>query len=126
MEPRLNMWFLRPTRVHNPNGISIGSAIYAGLMVVTDQQTDHATRSATIGRIYVVLRCDLKTKKKQHYKPVLVSSAERTVQRLVDRLSVTSCSFSRTLSLSGSRLAANFRLVNEYSCPAINVHVSYL
>jgi len=63
MEPRLNTWFLRPTRVHSPNGIWIDSAIYAGLMVVTDEQTDHATRSATIGRIYVVLRCDLKLRK---------------------------------------------------------------
>ena len=32
-----------------PNGISIGSAICAGLTSVTD----HATRSVTVGRIYV-------------------------------------------------------------------------
>jgi len=52
-----NTWFLGPTRVLNPNGISIGSAIIAGLTTVTDRQTDrptdHATRSVTIGRIYV-------------------------------------------------------------------------
>jgi len=28
-----------PTQVHIRNGISIGSAIFAGLMVITDQQT---------------------------------------------------------------------------------------
>jgi len=38
--------FLVPTRVHIPNGISIGSAVFAGLTVVTDS-------------IYVVLRCSL-------------------------------------------------------------------
>ena len=39
---------------HNPNvGISIGSAVFAGLAPVTDRQTDDGTRSVTIGRIYV-------------------------------------------------------------------------
>ena len=107
--PPCNTWFHGPTRVLNPNGISIGSAVFAGLtrecpytlqwdspfplkiapshgeiwtpfsyMVpwahpipqskrhldrsrrffsrltsVTDRQTDHATWSVTIGRIYV-------------------------------------------------------------------------
>jgi len=38
---RLNVCFLWPTRVHhNPNGISIGSAVFAGLTSVTDRQTD--------------------------------------------------------------------------------------
>ena len=41
------------TRVLNPNGISIGAAVFAGLTSVTDRPTDHATRSVTIGRIYV-------------------------------------------------------------------------
>jgi len=44
-------WLLGPTRVLNPNGISIGLAVFAGL--VTLRQTDHTTRSVTIGRIYV-------------------------------------------------------------------------
>jgi len=48
-----NTWFLGPTRVFNPNGISIGSAVFARLTTVTDQPTDHTTRSLTIGRIYV-------------------------------------------------------------------------
>jgi len=50
----------RPTRVLNPNGTSIGAAVFAGLTSVTDRQdrqtdsqTDHATRSVTIARIYV-------------------------------------------------------------------------
>jgi len=43
---QLEMWtasetqFLGPTRVHNPNGISIGSAVFAGLTIVTDRPTD--------------------------------------------------------------------------------------
>jgi len=31
------------TRVHNPNDISIGSAVFAGLTIVTDRQTDRRT-----------------------------------------------------------------------------------
>jgi len=50
-----------PTQRSIPNGISNGSAIFAGLMIVTDRQadghTDHATASVTIGRVY--LRCGL-------------------------------------------------------------------
>jgi len=52
-----NARFSGPTQVLNPNGISIGSAIFAGLTSVTDRLTDrltdHATRSVTIDRIYV-------------------------------------------------------------------------
>jgi len=36
-------WFLGPTPVHNANGISIGSAAFAGLTIVTDRQTDRQT-----------------------------------------------------------------------------------
>jgi len=32
----------RPTRVLNPNGILIGSAVSAGLTSVTDRPTNHA------------------------------------------------------------------------------------
>jgi len=46
-------WFLWPTRVLSPNGISITSAVFAGLTSVTNRPTDHATRSVTIGRIYI-------------------------------------------------------------------------
>jgi len=54
-----NTWFLESAWVLNPNGISIGSAGSAGLATVTDQQTLNATRSATIGRTYIVLWCGL-------------------------------------------------------------------
>ena len=41
------------TRVLNPNGISIGSAVFAGLTCVIDRLTNHASRSVTIGCIYI-------------------------------------------------------------------------
>jgi len=47
--PPSNTWFPRPNRVLNPNGISIGSVVFAGLTSVTD----HATRSVTVDRIYI-------------------------------------------------------------------------
>ena len=55
-----NTWFPGLTRVLNPNGISIGAAVFAGLTSVTDRQTDRQTAdhgrptwSVTRGRIYV-------------------------------------------------------------------------
>jgi len=54
-------WFLGLTRVHNPNSILIGSAVFEGLTIVTYRQTDIATPSVTISRIYLVLRCDPKS-----------------------------------------------------------------
>jgi len=41
--PPPNTWFLGPTWGHKPKGISIVSAVFAGLMIVTDQQTDRQT-----------------------------------------------------------------------------------
>jgi len=40
LDPRPNTWFLGLIWVHNPNSISIGSAAFAGLMIVTDRLTD--------------------------------------------------------------------------------------
>jgi len=62
--PLSNTWFLGPTEVHNPNGTSIGSAVFAGLTIVTDRPTDRPTDHATpvtVGLIYVriVLLCGL-------------------------------------------------------------------
>jgi len=55
--PPSNTWFPWPAEVLNPNGSSIGAAVFAGLTSVTDRPTnrptDHATRSVRIGRIYV-------------------------------------------------------------------------
>jgi len=50
-----NTWFLRPIRVLSPNGILIGSAIFAGLTTVTNRPTDRPRYSVcnSIGRIYV-------------------------------------------------------------------------
>jgi len=41
-EPPSNMWFLGPPHIHNPFGIVMGSAIFAGLTIVIDtyQQAD--------------------------------------------------------------------------------------
>jgi len=48
-----NTWFLGPIQVHNPNGISIGSAVLQGSLVwPSNRPPDHDTRSVTIGRIY--------------------------------------------------------------------------
>jgi len=44
-------WFLGPIREHNPNGILIGSAVFAGLTSMRDRPTDNATRSVTIDLI---------------------------------------------------------------------------
>ena len=53
-----NTWFPGPTRVLKPNGISIGSAVFARLTSVTDRPSDHVTRSVTICRFYVRSTCD--------------------------------------------------------------------
>jgi len=41
----LNIWFFVPTQDHTLKGISIGLAIYAGLMIVTDRPTDRSCYS---------------------------------------------------------------------------------
>jgi len=54
-----NRWFIGPTQVLNPSGILIGSAVFAGLTIMTDRQTDkhtdrqtdHATPAVRIGHI---------------------------------------------------------------------------
>jgi len=56
---RCNTYFIRSIKVHNPNGISIGSAVFAGLSQ-TDRQTDHATWTT-----YVVHQCGLKINEKK-------------------------------------------------------------
>jgi len=52
---------LGPIRVNVPNGISIGSAVFAGLTIVADRQTDRAHYSVCSNRpnLYVVLRYDV-------------------------------------------------------------------
>jgi len=53
--PQYNTWFLDPAQIHIPKNILINSAVFAGIMIGTDRQTDHVTVSVTIGHIYVVL-----------------------------------------------------------------------
>jgi len=65
-----NAWFLEPTRVQITNGITISSAAFVGFTVVT--AGDHASASAAVGSIWLVLQCGLiKTEWKLHvYLPV--------------------------------------------------------
>ena len=44
-----NTRFLAPTRDHNPSGISIGSAVFAGL-TARDQQTDTQTTEQQVSK----------------------------------------------------------------------------
>jgi len=44
---------LGPRKSSTQNGISIGSAIFAGLTSVTDKPTDNSTQSVAIGHIYI-------------------------------------------------------------------------
>jgi len=50
-----NTWFFGPTRVHIPNGISMGSAVLAGLTVATDRPTGRSHYFVCS----VLLRCGL-------------------------------------------------------------------
>ena len=45
-----NTWFHGLTRVLDPNGISIGSAVFAGLTAVTDRQADRPRYSVCNNR----------------------------------------------------------------------------
>jgi len=54
--PLSNTWFPGPIRVLSPNGISIGSAVLAGLTSMTDRQTDRPRNSVGNNRPH--LRCD--------------------------------------------------------------------
>ena len=50
--PPSNTQLLGPMhRSPHPNGLSIGSAVFARLAIVTDRPTDHATPSVAIGGI---------------------------------------------------------------------------
>ena len=51
--PTSKTWLFGPMWDNIQNGISIGSAVFAGFMIVTDRQTytDHATQSVTSGGI---------------------------------------------------------------------------
>ena len=48
--PPSSTWFLGSTRVHSPNGIWIGSAVFTGLTVITDRETDRPRYSVCNNR----------------------------------------------------------------------------
>ena len=50
-----NTWFLGPTEVHIPNGNSVGSAVFAGLTVVTDRPTDRPRYSVCSYRLHLAI-----------------------------------------------------------------------
>jgi len=57
--PHLIRGFLHlPVRVHTPNGVSIGSAVLAQLMVVSNWHTDYTTPIAIVC-IFALRRCDV-------------------------------------------------------------------
>jgi len=63
--PPPNTWFLRPTRVHNPAGISISFSVFAGFIVEPNRQT-HTERQTTLctcsnrpHRCTLFMRCGL-------------------------------------------------------------------
>ena len=55
-----NAWFLGPIQAYNPNNISIGSAVFAGLTSVTDRSTDRPTNSLRYSVANNRPRCSLK------------------------------------------------------------------
>ena len=87
-----NTWFPGSSRVLNPNGISIGSAVFAALTSVTDRQTDrptdrstdHASRSVSIGRIYV--RSTAMRPKMFKMKALFVASTKSSYSSPVERV----------------------------------------
>jgi len=48
IKPPSNTRFPGPTPVHNPNGISIESAVFAGFTITTDRQIDRQTDHTTL------------------------------------------------------------------------------
>ena len=87
--PPTNPQFLRHTRVHSPNGISIGYAVLAHTAHGSDQQrkqTDHATAAST-GHVH----CSLKTQLEVDGKPCGVR-----IMSLADHTSHCACTYTQT------------------------------
>jgi len=53
--PLSNIFLLGSTQVHNPN-ISVGSAVFAGLKIVTDRSTDRPGYSVCNNRLHLCTR----------------------------------------------------------------------
>jgi len=81
-----NTWFLGPTRVLNPNGISIGSADFAGLTSMTDRQTDRPCNSVCNNRPHPASAAMWP---KRHQKPGLWTKlilSDTTIERRVHKV----------------------------------------
>jgi len=68
--PKPNTWFLGRTRVHIPINTLIGLAVFVGLTVVTDRQTNTPTtlhiRSNKPTQLSLALRCGLEKLRVQY------------------------------------------------------------
>ena len=115
-------WFLEPTRVHSPNGISIGSAVFAELTIVTDSQTDHAsTRSVTIGSIYV--HSTAMRPHNNHNNTQLINRVYQQPSIAQRRVSSSSSSSSSSCIKASSFRCRKLIDVNDVSCSSTNLHV---
>jgi len=50
LDPPSNTWFLWLIQIHNPKGISVDSAVFVRIKIVTDRQTDRQTDRETLLR----------------------------------------------------------------------------
>ena len=101
--------FLGPTRVHSPNGISIGSAIFA------DWETDHNSRSVT-GHIYI--RSTAMRPKKWWRDTDHVSLEQQCQRQRVRKYTYSS----KTTAQSGR----NSRCVSPAPCMPMNMSLLWL
>ena len=79
LDPPSNTWFPGPTRVLNPNGISIGSGSFAELTTVTDRPTDGLRYSVCNNRPHLRRWCGLTSIAGYEFLPVLKASRMRIV-----------------------------------------------
>ena len=77
-KPLSNTCFLGPTRVHNPNGISIGSAVFAEITIVIDRQTDRQTDHAYRPCSSVGIRRETDTQTRRRPSPLSIHFASAT------------------------------------------------
>jgi len=102
-----NTWFLGPTRIHIPNSISIGSAVFAGLTVVNvrpDWLTDRPRYSVCGNRPHLAgLRCGLIIAIQYIVRPTCTETLE-----LLKSLELTKC-----LCYSDLRMVFLTMLYNE-------------
>ena len=95
-----NTQFRQPSQLHNPNGILIGSAIFAGITVITgretnrqkDRQTDHTTPCIAIGCMQatsVAMRSNNRTYTVHNVKEILTGGTGRWTDKQIVRVAKT-------------------------------------